>query len=181
MTHWSLACTSGDGEDDTQDHLQYTLLPVELVPIFAAAAAPHAPLSPQSRVSPPGATQYRVEHADLSEYTVPLEAMPRSSNSWGPPGTDHMVVDSVATSSGSSDLAEFEAPMAETGIRHEEVTTPDDLPTRWVRSCVGLLGYARGWVPEPSPAHSTMLYSLMQVGKSLEAKVVHGPASTEQT
>ena len=40
------ACTSGDGEDDTQDSLQHTLLPVALAPVFAAVAAPCVPLSP---------------------------------------------------------------------------------------------------------------------------------------
>ena len=92
-----------------------------------------------------------------------------------------MMVDFVAPGSGSNDLAEFEVPVAETGICHEELTTLEDPPTRWVRSYVELLGYARGSDLEPSPTHSTILYSMMQVDRSIEAQVVHGRASTEQT
>ena len=54
-------------------------------------------------------------------------------------------------------------------------------PPQGARSCVELPGYARGWVPLPSPSHSTMLYTMMQVDRSLEDQVVHGRASTEQT
>ena len=54
MIDWSPACTSGDGEDDTQDSLQHTLLPVELAPVFAAAAAHYASLSPSLGCSPQG-------------------------------------------------------------------------------------------------------------------------------
>ena len=92
-----------------------------------------------------------------------------------------MVDDFVTPSFGSSDLAEFEVPMVETGICHEELTKQEDLPTRWVCSSVELLGYARGWVPGPAPTHSTTLYSMMQVDRSPEAQVVHGRASAEQT
>ena len=85
-----------------------------------------------------------------------------------------MVLDHVAPDSGSSDLAEYEVPVVETGICHEELTTQEDMPTRWVRSCVEL----PSWVPKPAPTHSTMLYSMMQVNR---AQVVHGRASKEQT
>ena len=44
----------------------------------------------------------------------------------------------------------------------------EDPPARWVRSCVELPGYARGWIPLPSPSHSTMLYTMMQVDRSPE-------------
>ena len=73
--------------------------------MFAAAAASRTPLSPQPRVLPPRAMQMSVEHADLSEYTVPLEAMPGSSDTRGPPRLGHMAVDSVTPGSGP---AEFE-------------------------------------------------------------------------
>ena len=72
-----------------------------------------------------------------------------------------MVLDRGAPDSGSSDLTEFEVPVAETRIYHEELTAQEDLPTRWFRSRVELVGYARGWVREPAPTHSTMLYSMM--------------------
>ena len=57
MTDWSSACTSGDGENDAQDPLQHTLVPVELAPMFAAAAASRTSPSPQPWVFPPRATQ----------------------------------------------------------------------------------------------------------------------------
>ena len=49
------------------------------------------------------------------------------------------------------------------------VTQPPRVGTddsQWVRSCVELLGYARGWVPVSSPSHSTMLYTMMQMNMS---------------
>ena len=52
---------------------------------------------------------------------------------------------------------------------------------QWVRSCVELPGYARGWVPVSSPSHSTMLHTMMQVGMSSEDQMIHGRASTEET
>ena len=58
---------------------------------------------------------------------------------------------------------------------------PGEDDPQWVRSCVELLGYARGWVPVSFPSHSTMLYTMMQVDMSPEDQVVHGRASTEQT
>ena len=101
------------------------------------------------------------------------------------PSACHMVLDPVTLGFGPSDLAEFEVLVVETGIRHGGLTSSglcaDDPPTRWVRSCVELPGYARGWVPEPSPTHSTMLYTMMQVDRSPEAQVAHGRASTEHT
>ena len=97
---------------------------VALAPIFAAAAAHCAPLSPQSWVFPSRATQLSEEHADASEYIAPLEAMLGLSNPQFPPGTYLLVLDHVAPDSRSSDLAKFEVSVAETGIHQEEMTTP---------------------------------------------------------
>ena len=155
----------------------HALLAVELAPDFAAAAAHRAPLSPWSRVFPSRATLLSEEHADPLEYMVPLEMMPGSSNPYGPLGTDLMVLDHVAPDCGSRDLTEFEVPVA---VCHEELTSQKDMPTTRVRSCVELLGYASGWVAEPAPTHSTILYSMTQVDRSPEAQV-HGRTSTEQT
>ena len=66
---------------------------------------------------------------------VPLEAMPGSSHPGNPPRTDVMLDDFVTPTSGSSDLAEFEVPVVETGICQEELTTQEVLPTRWVLGC----------------------------------------------
>ena len=88
MTDWSPACTSGDGEDDTQDPRQHTLLPIILAPMFAAAAASRTSSHP--RGFPPRAAQMRVQHADLSEYTVPLEAMPGSPEAQCPSEIGHI-------------------------------------------------------------------------------------------
>ena len=88
MTDWSPACTSGDGEDNTQDPLPHTLQPIELAPMFAAAADSRT--SSHLWVFPPRATQMRVEHADLSKYTVPSEAMPGSPEARCPSETGHM-------------------------------------------------------------------------------------------
>ena len=95
----------------------------------------------------------------------------------------HMALDRVTLGSRPGDLTGFEVPVVETGICHGASSglCAGDPPTRRVRSCVELLGYARGWVLEPSPAHSTMLYTMMQVDGSVEAQAVHGRASTEQT
>ena len=96
----------------------HTLLQVELVLVFAAAAAPCAPLSPQSQVFPSRDTQLSEDHADPSEYMVPLGAMPGLSNPQGPPGTNLLVLGHVAPDSGSSDLTKFEVPVADTRIYH---------------------------------------------------------------
>ena len=148
-------------------------------------AATTSRTSSQLRVSPPRATQMCVEHVDLSEYTVPLEAMPGWPEARCPSEIGHVAPDPVTPSFGSGDLTDFEVPVVETGIRHGGLASSglcaDNLPARWVRSCLELPGYARGWVLEPSPAHSTMLYTMMQVDGSLEAQAVHGRASTEQT
>ena len=141
--------------------------------------------SPQPQVFPPRATQMSVEHADLSEYTVPLEAMPGLSDTRCPLGIGHIALDPMTPRFGPSDLAEFEIPALETGIHHggpiSSGLCADDPPTQWVRSCVELPSYARSWVPEPSPTHSTVLYKMMQVNGSLEAQVAHGRACTKQT
>ena len=79
---------------------------------------PPVPPPPQPRVFPPRATQMSVEHVDLSEYTVPLEAMPGSSDTRCLLGISHMALDPVTLGSGPSDLAEFEVPVVETRIRH---------------------------------------------------------------
>ena len=41
-------------------------------------------------------------------------------------------------------------------------------------SCIELPAYARGWIPLPSPSHSTMQCTMMHVDRSLEEQVVHG-------
>ena len=83
---------------------------------------------------------------DLSEYVV---------SGQGPPD--------------SSELAEFEIQMAEL-VPNKRDSAPSgagmDDP-QWVRSCVELPVYARGWVPVSSPSHSTMLYTMMQVAHVL--------------
>ena len=108
----------------------------------------------------------------------PLEAMPGSPEARCPSEIGHMALDPVTPGSGPGDLTEFEVPVVETGIRHEGLASSglcaDDPPARCVRSCVEVPGYARGWVPEPSPTHSTMLYTMMQVDRSPEAQAVHG-------
>ena len=141
------ACTSGDGEGDTQDPLQHTLLPVEFAPMFAATAASRTSPSPQPRVFSPRATQMSVEHADLSEYAN-IEAVLGPLDTRCPPGIGYMALDRVTLGSGPSDLAEFEVPVVEKRIPHGGLTLlglcADDPPTRWVCSCVELPGYAWG-------------------------------------
>ena len=165
MTDWWPACTSWEGEDDIQD----SLLPVELAPMFAATAASHAPSPPHVSSSDP--TQLCDENADLSEYTVHVEAMPRSPSPMTP-------------GSGPSDPTEFEVPVAEATLCNRGLAPSglcvEDPPARRVRSCVELPGYARGRIPLPSPSHSAMLYTMMQVDRSPEDQVVHGRASTKQ-
>ena len=60
-----------------------------------------------------------------------------------------MALDPVTPGSGPGDLTEFEVLVVETGIRHGGLASSglfaDDPPARWVRSCVELPGYARGW------------------------------------
>ena len=102
MTEWSPACTSGEEEDDIQD----SLLPVELAPLSAAAAAAHAPSPPH--VSSPDPTQLSDENADSSEYAVHLEAMPGS-----PSNRNFPKLDPMTRGSGPSDLTEFAVPVAE--------------------------------------------------------------------
>ena len=95
---------------------------------------------------------------DLSEYVV---------SGWDPPD--------------SGELAEFEVQMKELVPSNSAPSGAGTDDSQWVRSCVELPGYARGWVPS-SPSHSTMLYTMMQVDtSSSEDQVIHGRASTEQT
>ena len=122
--------------------------------------------------------QLSAENDDLSEYAVHLEAMPGSplAQDFPEPGP---------ITPGPSDLTEFQVPEVEASLGSREPAPAgqcvEDPPPRWVRSCVELPGYARGWVPLSSPTHSTMLYTMMQVDGILEDQVVHGRASTEQT
>ena len=49
-----------------------------------------------------------VEHGDLSEYGVPLEAMPGSSDTQCLRGIGYMALDPITPGLGPSDLVEFE-------------------------------------------------------------------------
>ena len=116
------------------------------------------------------------EYADLSEYAVCLEVVPGSPS-------DQDLPSPVAPRFGPNDLTEYEVQMEEVGLSNRDPAPsgPCVGDLWWVRNCVELLGYARGWVPLPSPSHSTVLHTMMQVDMSSEDQVVHGRASTEQT